>query len=122
MNEEEKREAVKLFQDLLRFDTTNPPGNETPAAEFLKEFFDHEGIPCEVLESQPGRGNFIARMNGESKPSLLFLSHLDVVAATQPQSWTHPPFSGELDNGWVYGRGAIDTKYLTAAQAMAMVL
>jgi acetylornithine deacetylase/succinyl-diaminopimelate desuccinylase-like protein len=120
----ERKELVKLFQDLLRFDTTNPPGNETAAAEYLKRIFDREGIPCEVVESQPGRGNFIATLDGDSstKPRLLLLSHLDVVPATRVDAWKHPPFSGELDDGWVYGRGAIDTKYLTAAEAMAMIL
>lgn len=124
MIDAEKRELVGLFQDILRFDTTNPPGNETPAAEYLKRVFDRESIPCEVIESQPGRGNFIATLdgNGSTKPRLLLLSHLDVVPATRVDAWKHPPFSGELDDGWVYGRGAIDTKYLTAAEAMAMIL
>ncbi len=123
MREEDKSENVRILQDLIRFDTTNPPGNETPAAEYLKTVFDREGVPCEVVESEPGRGSFIATMNsGTEKPSLLLLSHLDVVPATEPQSWKHPPFSGELDDGWIYGRGAIDTKHLTAAEAMAMIL
>lgn len=124
MNDAEKKELVSLFQNLLRYDTTNPPGSETPAAEYLKRVFDREGIPCEVIESQPGRGNFIATLdgNGSAKPRLLLLSHLDVVPATRVDAWKHPPFSGELDGGWVYGRGAIDTKYLTAAEAMAMIL
>ncbi len=124
MIDADRKDVVSLFQNLLRFDTTNPPGNETPAAEYLKRVFDREGIPCEVLESHPGRGNFIATLDGDgsTKPRLLLLSHLDVVPATRVDAWKHPPFSGELDDGWVYGRGAIDTKYLTAAEAMAMIL
>ncbi len=121
--EENKQEVVRLLQDLIRFDTTNPPGNETPAAEFLKNVFDREGIPCEILASEPDRGSFLAHLDETSrKPSLLLLSHLDVVPATEIQSWKHPPFSGALDDGWIYGRGAIDTKYLTAAETMAMIL
>ena len=122
MQEDEKKEVVQLLRDLIRFDTTNPPGNETPAAHFLKEQFDREGIACEIIESQAGRGNLLANYNGNGKPSLLLFSHLDVVPATKPESWRHPPFSGDLDNGWIYGRGAIDTKSLTAAQAMALIL
>ncbi len=123
MLEEEKKEAVELLRRLIRFDTTNPPGNETPAAQFLKEEFDREGIFCEVVESQPGRGSFLAALDGGGgKPTLLLFSHLDVVPATAPESWKHPPFSGDLDDGWIWGRGAVDTKYLTAAETMAMIL
>jgi acetylornithine deacetylase/succinyl-diaminopimelate desuccinylase-like protein len=123
VNDPSRKEVTTLLQDLIRFDTTNPPGNETPAADYLKHLFDREKIPCEVVESQHGRGNFLATMRGdEPGPTLMFLSHLDVVPATRVESWKHPPFSGALDEGWIYGRGAVDTKFLTAAEAMAMIL
>jgi acetylornithine deacetylase/succinyl-diaminopimelate desuccinylase-like protein len=123
MDDATKKEALEMFQRLIRFDTTNPPGNETRAAEFLKELFDREDIPCEILESEPCRGNFVAQLKGKSaEPSLLLFSHLDVVPATDIHSWKFPPFSGTIEDGWIYGRGAVDTKYLTAAEAMAIIL
>jgi len=107
-----------ILADLIKINTTNPPGNETEAALYLKNLFDAAGIPCEIIESEPGRGNFIARM-GKGERKILFLSHTDVVPAGE--GWDLDPFSGEIKNGTVYGRGAIDCKSLVAAGACAML-
>ncbi|RLE51786.1 MAG: peptidase M20, partial [Candidatus Methanomethylicota archaeon] len=116
-------ELIKLLQDVIRIDTSNPPGNEIRLANFLFDVFSREGIPCEVVESTEGRGNVIARLNGESgKVRLLYLSHLDVVPAVNASSWAHNPFSGHFDGKWIYGRGAIDCKGLVVAGAFAMIL
>ena len=115
-------EAVRLLQRLLQFDTTNPPGNELPAAQWLADVLAQDGIESVILESQPTRANLVARLagRGEGRPILL-LSHLDVVLA-EAARWTHPPFSGDLADGCIWGRGAIDMKSLTVQQAMTMLL
>jgi len=115
---EAKEELVSLLQGLIRFNTTNPPGNETPAAEFLRETLEEDGLECEILEPFPGRGNLITRLKGTSnKPSLLLLSHLDVVAAN-PKEWSVDPFAGTVKDGFIWGRGALDMKSMTAVEAM----
>lgn len=115
-------EITVLLSDLIRINTTNPPGNETQAAKFLAETLEKEGFQCEVLESAPGRGNVITRLKGTGeKPSLLLLSHLDVVAAN-PKEWSVDPFSGLVKDGFVWGRGAMDMKSMTAMEVMVMKL
>jgi len=116
-------EATKILSELLQIDTTNPPGNERPAAEYLQRFFQKEGISSEVLEKEPRRSNLLARLTGSKPgPKLLLLSHTDVVPATNPKNWKHPPFSGAVKDGYVWGRGALDMKSMTAMEAMAFVL
>jgi len=118
----ELAEAVNLLQGLIRIDTTNPPGNEGRAAEYLKTRFESNGIDCDVI-GERGRENAVAKLKGEQeKPRLLFLSHTDVVPATNVGAWKHPPFSGEVEDKWVYGRGACDDKFDAAVQAMALIL
>jgi acetylornithine deacetylase/succinyl-diaminopimelate desuccinylase-like protein len=115
-------EVTRLLCDLIRFDTTNPPGNETAAAEYLARVLGEEGFECEVLESAPGRGSMVTRLKGSGPgPSLLFLSHLDVVAA-DPREWSVPPFDGVVKDGFVWGRGALDMKSLTAIQVVVLKL
>ncbi|RLG42195.1 MAG: hypothetical protein DRO05_01945 [Thermoproteota archaeon] len=114
-------EVSDLLSRLIRIDTTNPPGNETPAAEFLRDFLLKEGFDPVLLESSEGRGNVIARLTGEGKKRLLLLSHLDVVPA-EPSKWEVHPFSGEIKDGFVWGRGALDCKGLVAVEAMVMAL
>jgi len=117
-----EEEATDLLSELIRFDTTNPPGNETAAAKYLTKTLEEEGFACEVLESSPGRGSVITRIKGEGdKPSLLLLSHLDVVAA-DPKEWSVDPFSGMVKEGFVWGRGALDMKSLTAIEVLIMKL
>jgi acetylornithine deacetylase/succinyl-diaminopimelate desuccinylase-like protein len=116
-------EATRLLSDLLRIDTTNPPGNERAAAEYLQKYFAREGIESEILEKAPGRSNVLARLKGSRPgPTLMLLSHTDVVPATNPDSWRYPPFSGEIAEGFVWGRGALDMKSMTAIEAVVFVL
>jgi acetylornithine deacetylase/succinyl-diaminopimelate desuccinylase-like protein len=123
-----KNEIVELLQELVRIPTINtgtmPTGNEIELCKFLKKKFDAEGITSEVVESEPTRGNFIARLNGQDdgKAKLMFMSHTDVVPIGDESKWIHPPFSGTLDDGRVYGRGADDCKSMVACEAMAMIL
>ena len=115
-------EVTNLLSDLIRINTTNPPGNETEAAKYLAETLEKEGLKCEILESAPGRGNVITRIRGTGeKPSLLLLSHLDVVPAN-PKEWSVNPFSGVVKDGFVWGRGAMDMKSMTAMEVMVMKL
>ncbi|MFQ6116883.1 MAG: peptidase M20, partial [Candidatus Bipolaricaulia bacterium] len=90
-----REEAVEFLSELIRIDTSNPPGNETEAARFLQERFAREGIAGEILEPEPGRGSFLARLEGQGPgPRLMLLSHTDVVPVADPARWEHPPFSG----------------------------
>src|ERR1700752_137049 len=105
-----RAEAVQLLQELIRIDTTNPPGNERAAALYLQKLLESDGIETRVLVVAPGRANLYARIKGDgSRRPLILLSHTDVVMA-EPQRWTVPPFSGELRDGFIYGRGATDMK------------
>ena len=122
LSEEVGRETEELLSQLIKIDTSNPPGNELEAAEFLAGELEREGLECEVLESEPGRGNLIARIEGSGeKPSLFLLSHLDVVPA-KAEEWSVPPFSGLIKDGYIWGRGALDCKGLAVAEAMVMKL
>ena len=92
-------EAIEHLRSLLRFDTSNPPGRELPAARYLAEVLDREGIATRVIESKPGRGNVVARLKGDgSEAPLLLLSHLDVVPVER-EHWTQEPFAGEIHDG-----------------------
>src|SRR5919205_2515473 len=115
-----RQEVTELLQELIRVDTTNPPGNETPAAELLRDYLEDSGVSCELYARIPERANLVARIPGRGKgPTLLFLSHTDVVLA-DPAEWAADPFGGELRNGEVWGRGALDMKGQVAAEAVAI--
>ncbi len=115
-------EGVGYLRDLVKINTTNPPGNEIAACEFLAGVLKHEGIDSTMLEAQPGRGNLVARLKGDGRAApLLLMVHVDVVPA-EPESWTHPPFGGEIADGYLYGRGTLDTKELAAMELMVMLL
>jgi acetylornithine deacetylase/succinyl-diaminopimelate desuccinylase-like protein len=117
-----RNEVCELLQKLVQIDTTNPPGNETPAAHFLEQELGKEGFECEIFESKPGRGSLITRLIGTGTgPSLMLLSHLDVVAAN-PAEWSVPPFSGTVKDGFMYGRGTLDMKSMTAIEVMTLKL
>jgi len=119
---EVEKEVTNLLSDLIRINTTNPPGNETEAAKYLAETLEKEGFKCELFESAPGRGSIITRIKGTGeKPNLLLLSHLDVVAAN-PKEWSVDPFEGVVKDGFVWGRGALDMKSMTAMEVMVMKL
>ena len=112
--DEQGQEVVELLRALLRFDTTNPPGNEAECVEFLAERLRADGVEPEVLASAPGRANLVARLRGDgSAPPLLLNGHVDVVAA-EADRWRHPPFAGEVHDGAVWGRGAVDMKHMVA--------
>ncbi|HEY1357900.1 MAG TPA: M20/M25/M40 family metallo-hydrolase, partial [Thermoleophilaceae bacterium] len=113
-------EAVELLQALIRLDTVNPPGNETAAAELLRAYLEPLGVECELYARVPERANLVARIRGRGEgPSLLMLSHTDTVLA-DPAEWSVDPWSGELRDGCVWGRGALDMKGQVAASAVAI--
>src|SRR6185295_3255909 len=115
-------EAVQLLQELIHLNTTNPPGNERVAALHLQKLLESEGIETRILEVAPGRANLYARIKGDgSRRPLILLSHTDVVMA-EPERWSVPPFSGEIRNGFVYGRGASDMKGTAAVHVTLMRL
>src|SRR5262245_25929676 len=96
-------EAVKFLSGLVQIDTSNPPGNETRAAEYIKSALAGEGIPAQIYESAPGRGNLVARLKGSGKKkALLLMGHLDVVGVERDK-WTLDPFAGLIKDGFVYG-------------------
>jgi acetylornithine deacetylase/succinyl-diaminopimelate desuccinylase-like protein len=116
--------AVDWMQQYLRADTTNPPGNEMRAVTFLKGILDREGIENRVFEYAPGRGDLWARLphsTAESKRPIIVLNHMDVVTS-DASHWRVPPFSGEIRNGYIWGRGAQDMKDEGLAQLVAMVM
>ncbi len=113
-------EVTRLLQELIRLDTVNPPGNETRAAELLRGYLEANGVACELYARVPERANLVARIPGSGDgPSLLLLSHTDTVLA-DPAEWQVDPWSGELREGWVWGRGALDMKGQAAASAVAI--
>src|SRR5581483_5293157 len=114
-------EATALLSQEIRIDTTNPPGNELPVAKLLKEKFLADGIPATVWEPFPGRGVIAARLHGTGRhaAALVLLSHMDVVPAN-PKEWDVPPFSGEVKDGAIWGRGSIDDKGPGVIELMAM--
>ena len=110
-------EAVQLLQELIRIDTTNPPGNERAVAVHLEKLLAAEGIETRILDVAQGRANLYARVKGDgSRRPIILLSHTDVVAA-EPEHWTVAPFGGEIRDGYVYGRGASDMKGTAAVHA-----
>ena len=112
-------EAVELLRSLIRFNTVNPPGNERDAQEFLAGVLSAAGFECELLGRTAERPNLIARLSGDAPgPTLCLLSHVDTVLATASE-WSHDPWSGDLADGCVWGRGAIDMKSQTAAEVAA---
>ena len=119
---EVEEEVANLLSELIQIDTTNPPGNETKAAKYLAEDLKKDGFKCELFESAPNRGSVVSRLKGTGeKPNLILLSHLDVVAAN-PKEWSEPPFSGKIKDGYVWGRGALDMKGMTAVETMVFKL
>ncbi len=102
--------SIELLQNLIRFDTTNPPGNEVDCIKYIDKLLTEAGFQTTLLAKTPNRPNLITRLNGQgTAPPLLLYGHVDVVT-TANQNWTHPPFEGKLLDGWVWGRGALDMK------------
>ena len=112
-------EAVGLAQELIRVDTSNPPGNETVAAELLARYLAEAGVAAELVGPDPARLNLVARIEGRGEgPSLALCAHTDVVPAP-PEGWSVPPFAGRIEDGRLIGRGATDMKDELAARAAA---
>ncbi len=117
-----EQRATELLQRLIQFNTVNPPGNEQAAQEFLRETLEAAGFECELLAAVEGRPNLVARLKGGSDgPALCLLSHVDTVLA-DAADWSVDPWSGELRDGCVWGRGALDMKSQTAAEIAAACL
>jgi acetylornithine deacetylase/succinyl-diaminopimelate desuccinylase-like protein len=114
----EAREALTAY---LRIDTSNPPGNESAGAKFLQQLLVRNGIPAQLIGTDPRRQSAYARLrSGTNEKALLLLSHIDVVPAAANE-WTKPPFAGVVEQGYIWGRGALDIKSLGIAEAMAMI-
>jgi acetylornithine deacetylase/succinyl-diaminopimelate desuccinylase-like protein len=112
--------VTQLLRELIRLDTVNPPGNETHAAELLRDYLAESGVESELYAKVPERANLVARLSGSGgAPSLLLLSHTDTVVA-DPAEWQVDPWSGELRDGEIWGRGALDMKGQVAANAVAI--
>jgi acetylornithine deacetylase/succinyl-diaminopimelate desuccinylase-like protein len=115
-------EALDIFVRYLQIDTSNPPGNEAPAARFLGAIIEREGIACEYIETAPNREVLVARLPGDgSKGALMLCNHTDVVPV-EAQYWDFPAFEGVIHDGRVYGRGAVDMKGCGVMQLMAFLL
>ena len=121
VSDDETNELVELLRALIRLKSVNPPGDEILVANFLEEVFASDGIASTVVEPFPGRGSIVARLRGDGTGGdpLLLLSHLDVVPA-EPAGWSHDPFAGDLADGYVWGRGAMDMKGMVAMEAQVM--
>ena len=115
-------EALRHFQALVQIDSSDPPGNETHVAEYVKKTLEADGIPVMLVSQDPARANVIARLKGNgSKRPLLIMGHSDVVRV-DPSKWTFPPFSATRQGGYVYGRGTLDDKSDLLATMMTMLM
>ena len=116
-------DAVEILKNLVRMNTTNPPGREEILLRYLEKIFIQEEIAYVYQETIPGRGNIVAWLPATEhteNASLILLSHIDVVAAREEQ-WDKPPFGAEEEKGYIYGRGTVDTKQLTAMELVAFL-
>lgn len=117
-----EEETLRHFQALIRFDTSDPPGNEKPAADYLRQVLEKDGIPVQTFSLEPHRVNVVARLKGNgAKRPLLLMAHTDVVNVDAAK-WTHPPFSGARADGYIYGRGTVDDKDNVTASLMVMLM
>ena len=117
-----EEEAMRHYQAVLRIDSTDPPGNESGVAAYVKEQLEKEGIATEMFQLEPNRPNIVARLEGNgSRRPLLIMAHTDTVNV-DPKKWTHPPFSADREEGYVYGRGTVDDKDNLVAGLMVMLL
>ncbi len=117
-------EAIVWLQDLIRINTTNPPGNEIVAAKYIADILKREGIPSEIFESTPGRGFLVARLSATAVPdpsrALLLMAHLDVVGVDKSK-WSVDPFAAVMKDGYLYGRGTIDDKGMVIANLAVFI-
>src|ERR1700693_3767090 len=118
-DEQLQQETTEVLQRLVRFNTVNPPGRERAAIEYLAAYLDEAGFETELLAADDERPNLVADLRGTGDgPTLCYLGHVDTVLA-EPSDWTHDPWSGELADGFLWGRGALDMKSQVAAEAVA---
>jgi len=116
-----QQETTEVLQRLVRFNTVNPPGNERPAIEYLASYLGQAGFETELLAATEERPNLVADLRGSSDgPTLCYLGHVDTVLA-DPSEWSHDPWSGDVADGFLWGRGALDMKSRVAAEAVAAV-
>src|SRR5712691_7835108 len=112
---------AELLQQLIRFNTTNPPGNEAECIAYLNHLLTGAGIQTMILARDAARPNLVARLTGQGNaPPLLLQGHVDVVT-TEKQAWQHPPFEGSIRDGYVWGRGTLDMKGGVAMMASAFL-
>lgn len=115
-------EAAKILSEIVKIDTSNPPGNETKVARHIQAILNKEGIASQILESQPGRGNLVARLRGSGKKRpILLMGHTDVVGVER-EKWSVDPFAAVVKDGYLYGRGALDNKDNVAAYLEVFLL
>jgi acetylornithine deacetylase/succinyl-diaminopimelate desuccinylase-like protein len=114
-----QRETTEVLQRLVRFNTVNPPGNERPAIEYLAGYLEQAGFETQLLAADENRPNLVADLHGsDDGPTLCYLGHVDTVLA-DPSEWSHDPWSGDVADGFLWGRGALDMKSQVAAEAVA---
>jgi acetylornithine deacetylase/succinyl-diaminopimelate desuccinylase-like protein len=119
--DELQQETTEVLQRLVQFNTVNPPGNERPAIDYLESYVKDAGFETEVLGTSEDRANLVADLRGSGDgPTLCLLGHVDTVLADASE-WTHDPWSGDLADGFLWGRGALDMKSQVAAEAVAAV-
>jgi acetylornithine deacetylase/succinyl-diaminopimelate desuccinylase-like protein len=112
---------IELLQNLIRFDTTNPPGNEIDCVNYINRLLTDAGIDTWIFAKEPNRPNLISRLKGQgAAPPLMLYGHVDVVT-TEDQDWTHPPFEGKIHDGYIWGRGALDMKSGVAMMLAAVL-
>jgi acetylornithine deacetylase/succinyl-diaminopimelate desuccinylase-like protein len=116
------QESIARIQELVRLDTSNPPGNESRVANHLKSLFERDGVPVELLALDPQRANLIARLKGSGrKRPVLLMAHTDIVGVERDK-WTVDPFAGVIKDGYLYGRGASDDKSMVAVFAQVLLM
>jgi acetylornithine deacetylase/succinyl-diaminopimelate desuccinylase-like protein len=117
-----EQELIRILQGLIRLDSSNPPRNERGVAEYIKSILDDNGIPSQIIEKIPNRSNIVAIVKGDdSEVPILLISHIDVVPV-KDEDWSFDGFSGDIVDGFLRGRGTIDTKQLTAMELLALLL
>ncbi len=115
-------ETLRHFLAIVRMDTTDPPGGEKPVVDYIKQVLEAEGIAVQTFAMEPHRPNLVARIKGSGKQRpLLLMGHSDTVNV-DPKKWTHPPFGGVRDGGYIYGRGTVDDKDNVVANVMTMLM
>ena len=113
--------AVKLLQEYIRIDTSQTTGSEMAGAEYLAHHLEEAGIPVQIERIGDKGANLWAIIEGEDPRALVLHSHIDVTPIARPEEWNYPPFAGEIDLPWIFGRGAFDMKSVTVAQLLAMI-